>query len=65
MQQLKLKRLKLKKEIPTDEHLKYVDFFWLNFQLIRLYKHKKTERVYFVNTMNNKWYELVNERLDD
>jgi len=57
-QQLKLKRLLRKKDIPEEaEHIMNIK---LNKQIFHLFKDKKGG-YYFYNIHNGKWSELIND----
>ena len=61
-QKLKLKRLKLKSEIPDKNNLQTITNFWFSEQQHTMLRDED-DRIFFHNIHNDKWYELFNEMI--
>ena len=66
MQKLKLKRIKKKGEIPTNDNIHCINNVFLNKQRFKIFlapneNWRFNTELYLFNTENMKWYKIVNE----
>lgn len=62
-QKLKLKRLRLKSDIPDKNNLQVITNIWFSKQQHTIFRDDD-DRIYLNNIHNHKWYELFNEIIE-